>query len=109
MRVIIHPERILWVLVGVAAVLGFMHLATRYIMLQGIESPTMRKLLDLFNMNLEVSIPTWYSQMLLIFFGTRRGVHRTRAARAGGEVRDSLARHRMHSRVHEPRRGIANP
>lgn len=109
MRVIIRPERILWVLVGVAAVLGFMHLATRYIMLQGIESPTMRKLLDLFNMNLEVSIPTWYSQMLLIFAALVAGFIGLVRRAQGGEVRDSLARHRMHSRVHEPRRGIADP
>lgn len=43
-----------------------MHLVTRYLLLGGVESVTARKLLDLFNMNIEVSIPTWYSQMLLI-------------------------------------------
>ena len=66
MQVRVNPERLLWILIACIAFLGTMHLVTRYIVFQEVEGETLHALLALFNMNHEISIPTWFSQVLLL-------------------------------------------
>lgn len=69
MNLRISPERLLRDLVGSVAVLAVLYMITRYLTLFIFEHPTWIRVLNLFNVDQEISIPTWYSQMLLAAAG----------------------------------------
>lgn len=67
MKIQIEPERLFKAAVGLIFALGIAYLVTRFLALYVVEHPDLLRVLDLFNLDREVSIPTWFSQMLLLF------------------------------------------
>ncbi len=62
----VSAKRIAWTLVGLNALLILIHLASHYAVLHTDLSPFWRDVASRFNMDREVSVPTWFSQTMLI-------------------------------------------
>lgn len=69
MKIQINPERLLKIPVTVVAILAVLYIGTRFIILRWVEDPVVITALRLFDMDDEVSIPTWFSQTLLFSAG----------------------------------------
>lgn len=65
----IQPKKVLYVLLSIALALVALHLATQYAVINWQLSKQMTDILQKFNLDEEVSIPTWYAQTLLLLVG----------------------------------------
>lgn len=69
MKITIKPERVLFVLLLITAVLAVAHVISNMMILTVDPASHMRLVLGAFDMDQEVSLPTWFSQMLLATAG----------------------------------------
>lgn len=68
-RLKIHPKKLVLILGTITVVLAVLHLISQYILIvhrSSIDGGFINAILRIFNMDAESSIPTWYSQTLLL-------------------------------------------
>lgn len=69
MRITIKPERVLFILLIITAILAVVHVISGIIILNIDPESHLRYVLGAFDMDQEISLPTWFSQMVLAIAG----------------------------------------